>query len=99
MNRKPARAADRHTAIALAPAKGGAGEEAHLEQRLATAQLVEHQRGEAPQRESQQDRDLDRAEADSSALDDRVGEPGQSRDHEYLAPRVDAPGSRGSRLG
>ena len=77
----------------------GAGEEPHLEQRFAPAQLVEHQRGEAAQREASRITTRDGAEADSPALDDRVGERGQRRDHEHLAHRVDAPGSQRARLG
>jgi hypothetical protein len=76
--------------LAFGAGERGAGEEAHLEQRLTTAQLVEHQRGEAPQRENQQRNDLGRAEPDSPSVDDRVGERGESHDHEHLAHRVDA---------
>jgi hypothetical protein len=42
MNRNPPSAADRHTAIALAPANGALMKKADLEQRLPVAQLVEH---------------------------------------------------------
>ena len=71
--------------------EGRAAEEAHLQQRLATAQLVGHQTGEGAERDDEEHDRLRREPPGLGALDDRVGERGQRHDDQHLPHRVHAP--------
>ena len=62
------------------PGERSAGEEAHLQERLAPAQLVANQRGQAQAGQGKHPQRLRRGPAGAGSLDDGVGQRGQARD-------------------